>query len=273
MPELPEVETVVRALTQPLLGRRISRIEVLHRPSVAGSPWPLQKICGQRFQRLFRRGKFIRMDLDGGAGMAVHLRMTGWLGVTDAHAPADPHTRVRFLLDDGREVLVFRDIRTFGRIWCGRTGDLEALTALAKLGPEPLEIAADAFAERLLSRRGRLKSLLLNQEFLAGVGNIYADEALFAASLHPLGNALRLKVEQARKLHAAIQKILRAAIDAGGSSVVNYRRPDGERGWFQRELAVYGREGLPCVRCGAAIRRIVVGQRGTWFCPKCQKKR
>ena len=275
MPELPEVETVVRSLSEPLRGRTLSKVKVLHSPSVEGSPKSPNSVSGHKIERMFRRGKFIRIDLNGGLGMAVHLRMTGWLGIRPAYVKDpkfDPYLRLRFFLDDGSECLDFQDIRTFGRVWCGKSAEIDALHALSKLGPEPLEIDADAFAQRLRSRGGRLKALLLNQEFLAGVGNIYADEALFAARLHPLASASRVKPESARRLHGAIQRILSAAIDAGGSSVENFRRPDGEKGWFQRELLIYGREGEACSSCGTAVKRIVMGQRGTWFCPACQKK-
>lgn len=275
MPELPEVETVVRALAGNLIGRTISAVEVLHRPSISGSPSKPDCLRGRRIEHIFRRGKFIRMNLDGGLGMAVHLRMTGWLGVRPIGAKDpkfDPYTRLRFQLDDGSECLIFQDIRTFGRVWCGETAKLERMKALAKLGPEPLAIDAETFAKRLRGKSGGLKALLLNQEFLAGVGNIYADESLFAARLHPLAKASRVKTAHAHKLHAAIQQILSAAIAAGGSSVENFRRPDGEKGWFQRELLIYGRGGEPCSSCRTPVKRIVVGQRGTWFCPSCQRR-
>ena len=209
-------------------------------------------------------------------GLAIHLRMTGWLGILPSGArdpKRDPYIRVRLALDDGAEHLVFSDIRTFGRVWCGTRTALDGLKALAKLGPEPFEISNEDFVRRLKARKSRLKALLLNQEFLAGVGNIYADESLFGAGLHPLANsAAKVSGPRAERLLRSIQDVLKAAIDAGGSSVENFKRPDGESGWFQRELRIYGRENEACVACGTAVKRIVVGQRGTWFCPKCQKK-
>jgi formamidopyrimidine-DNA glycosylase len=292
MPELPEVETVVRALAKILTGRRITAAHVLHKPSIEDSPEKPACICGRRVQRVFRRGKFIRIDLDDGLGMAIHLRMTGWLGVLSDSTPQLPtsptlvrkyvaplgadaanYVRLRFELDGSNDHLVFRDIRTFGRVWCGKTEAIEKIKALSKLGPEPLEITPDEFADRLHARRGRLKTLLLNQEFLAGVGNIYADESLFAAKLHPLAQSSAIKRSRAKELLAAIQQILSDSIRAGGSSIDDFLNPDGEPGWFQRKLHVYGREGAPCPRCGTSIKRIVLGQRGTWFCPRCQKKR
>jgi len=275
MPELPEVETVVRAMRAVLPGRAIRSIDIRHKPTVSGSPALLSILKGRTVTGVERRAKFIRIELDGGVSMAIHLRMTGWLGVqAKGHRDpkSDPYIRVVFELDGGKDNLVFRDIRTFGRIWTGSREQISGMREISKLGPEPLEISADDFATRLRGRGGRLKALLLNQEFLAGIGNIYADESLFSAGLHPLGSARKVSVDRARKLHGAIQEILRRAIAAGGSSVVDFVRPDGEKGWFQRELQAYGREGEPCVRCAAAIKRIVVGQRGTWFCPKCQKR-
>ncbi len=274
MPELPEVETVVRMLA-PLSGRILRDVTVLHKPSVAGSPSKLKEVRGRRIERVWRRAKFIRVDLEGHWGLAIHLRMTGWLGVLRsgvADPARDPYVRVRFGLDGGAEQLVFSDIRTFGRVWCGPREALDALKALRKLGPEPFDLAPAEFAARLRARKSRLKALLLNQEFLAGVGNIYADESLFGAGLHPLSNSSRVSVAGAGRLLQSIQAVLNAAIAAGGSSVENFKRPDGESGWFQRELRIYGREGKACVLCGTDVKRIVVGQRGTWFCPKCQKK-
>jgi formamidopyrimidine-DNA glycosylase len=275
VPELPEVETVVRAMRAVLLGRSIRAIEIRHKPTVSGSPQPLKILQGHTVTAVERRAKFIRIDLDGGLAMAIHLRMTGWLGVqarSHRDPKMDPYIRVVFELDGGNDNLVFRDIRTFGRIWVGTREQITGMREISKLGPEPLEISAADFATRLRERGGRLKALLLNQEFLAGIGNIYADESLFSAGLHPLGSARKVSVARAEKLHGAIQEILQRAIAAGGSSVVDFVRPDGEKGWFQRELQAYGREGEPCVRCATPIRRIVVGQRGTWFCAKCQKK-
>ncbi|MCW8133789.1 MAG: bifunctional DNA-formamidopyrimidine glycosylase/DNA-(apurinic or apyrimidinic site) lyase [Planctomycetota bacterium] len=280
MPELPEVESVVRALAPMLTGRSVKNVRVLNRSTVAGSPRKPSVLEGRRVERVLRRGKYIVVHFDEAFAMAVHLRMTGWLGVkTQAQVAEeqDKFVRMVFELDEapgrGAEWLLFRDIRKFGRVWCGRREEIIALKSFNKLGPEPLAITPEAFAERLHAHRGRLKSLLLNQAFLAGLGNIYADEALFEAGLHPLALAQQVKPDSARRLHAAIQAILGKAISAGGSSIDDYLHPDGTPGWFQRELKAYGREGEPCTRCKAPIKRDVVGQRGTWYCAKCQKKR
>ena len=274
MPELPEVETVVRMLA-PLKGRIIRDSKILHKPTISGSPAKLSVVNGHKIERVWRRAKFIRMDIEGGLGLAIHLRMTGWLGVQAANTKdtkRDPYDRVRFALDDGSEHLVFNDIRTFGRVWAGTRESLDAHKALKKLGPEPFDITGADFAQRLRARKTRLKALLLDQEFLAGVGNIYADEALFGAGLHPLSNSGNVSAAKAERLLKSIQEVLQAAINAGGSSVENFKRPDGESGWFQRELRIYGRADEKCVICGSVIKRILVGQRSTCFCPKCQKR-
>ena len=273
MPELPEVETVVRALAACLPGRRVTGVSVLRQTAIAGSPRPPACLIGRRILHVRRRGKFVCIGLEGGFGVAIHLRMTGWLGLCRDSQPLpnrDRHVRVRVMLDD-TDTLLFRDMRTFGRFWCGPAAVLETAAALAKLGPEPLEIEADAFARRLRAHAGALKPLLLNQAFLAGLGNIYVDESLFAAGLHPLRAARSVTRRQAHTLHAAIQRILKASIKLGGTTVDNFLHPDGNMGWFQRKLRVYGRQGEPCVNCRAPIKRIVVGQRGTWFCPQCQR--
>ena len=262
-------------MLQPLVGRTIQKALVLHKPTVSGSAEKLERLRARKIERIHRRGKYIRFDLAGGQGLLIHLRMTGWLGELSADEKRpriDPYIRVRMPLDDGRQHLVFSDIRTFGRVWYGAREALDAHRSMQALGPEPLEITVDDFTRRLKSHRGRVKPLLLNQSFLAGVGNIYADESLFAAGIHPLADASRLGAARAAQLHAAIQAVLNASIAAGGSSVENFLRPDGESGWYQRELRIYGRAGTPCTRCGGIVKRIVVGQRGTWFCGSCQKR-
>jgi formamidopyrimidine-DNA glycosylase len=213
-----------------------------------------------REQVAAEKDKFVRMVF------GLNDNGTGGTGRGTRNASQEPGTA-------SQDLLLFRDIRKFGRVWCGRREEIIGLKSFNKLGPEPLVITAVAFAKRLRAKRGRLKSLLLNQEFLAGLGNIYADEALFEAQLHPLAHAHRVAPASAARLHAAIQRILGKAISAGGSSIDDYLHPDGTPGWFQRQLKAYGREGEPCTRCKTPIKRQVVGQRGTWFCPKCQKKR
>ena len=205
-----------------------------------------------------RRGKFIVVTLDQGM-FTIHLGMTGRLLI--AGKPGE-HTHGVFSLDDGQ--LLYDDPRQFGKIeWDP--------ARVARLGPEPLEISLDEFRARL-RRKARIKTLLLNQSFLAGLGNIYVDESLFAAGIHPLASAARISAARAAKLHQAIREILTAAIAAGGSSISDYVDAEGRRGWFQVSHQAYGREGEACARCGSPIRKIVLAQRGTHFCPKCQKK-
>jgi formamidopyrimidine-DNA glycosylase len=276
MPELPEVESVVRALAPVLTGRAITDVEVLSRSAVSESPEPLARLIGRPFERFLRRGKYILAECAGGYMLAVHLRMTGRLLLrrrADLATRPERFVRVELALDGaGEDVLLFCDTRKFGRLWCGPRERILALRSLARLGPEPLEITAAEFAARLRARRGRLKSVLLDQTFLAGLGNIYADEALFGARLHPLRPAHRVPARAAARLHRAIQGVLRRALAAGGTTLRDYLRPDGSPGWFARKLRAYGREDEPCPRCHRPIRRIVVGQRGTWFCPSCQRR-
>src|SRR5712692_9766899 len=262
MPELPEVETVVRTVAPYLVGRRILTAKFTSRFVTPGNRARLaQRLAGRRIESVHRRGKFIVMALDQGT-LTVHLGMTGKLLIA---GQPEPHTHGVFTLDDG--VLLYHDPRQFGRIeWSPG-----APPRVARLGPEPLEIGLDEFRTRL-RRKARVKALLLNQAFLAGVGNIYADESLFAAGIHPLASAARLKPERAARLHQSIQEILALAIRLGGSSISDYVDATGQRGWFQIEHCVYGREGEPCKICGTAIRKILVAQRGTHFCPRCQRR-
>ena len=268
MPELPEVETVRRTLAAVVEGRSITAVSFAWPRTCAGDPRATEtRLAGQHIERLERYGKYLlfRLRKDGRDSLLViHLRMTGNLLVNGA--PGE-HTRASMTLDDGTAV-VFQDIRKFGRWqWSERLP-----ARLAALGPEPLEIGPDEFAARLRSRRARLKALLLNQEFLRGLGNIYADEALFLARLHPLRNADGVGPRKARDLHGAIQTVLRNAIDAGGTSIRDYRDSRGAQGGFQRQIRIYGRDREPCVNCGTRVRRVLVAQRSTHFCPRCQRR-
>ena len=262
MPELPEVETVVRSVTAHLAGRRIVSTRFTSRFVTPGSRAKLaERLAGRRIESVKRRGKFIVIALDRGT-LTVHLGMTGKLLV---EGEPSEHTHGVFTLDDG--VLLYHDPRQFGRIeWSPG-----APPRVARLGPEPLEIGFDEFRKRL-NRKTKIKALLLNQTFLAGLGNIYADESLFAAGIHPLTMAGKLNATRAHKLYLAIREILTHAIQMGGSSISDYVNGRGERGWFQVEHRVYGREGQPCAKCGKPIRKILVAQRGTHYCPTCQKK-
>ncbi len=272
MPELPEVETVMRGLVDPLAGRTITALRYDWSRALETPPAVIfaGKIEGQRVQRLSRRGKYILIHLYPDT-LLVHLRMTGRLYVTpdDATHDADRWVRVTFQLDNAHQ-LRFSDARKFGRCYLVENPQ----EIVGKLGPEPLDDAftRDAFAARLAHRRGRIKPLLLDQRFVAGIGNIYADEALFLSQLHPLQTADTLDDDAITRLHAAIQHVLRDGIAREGASVNWYRKPDGTRGKAQHMLNVYGRAGEPCPRCGHPVECIVVGQRGTHLCPACQTR-
>lgn len=262
MPELPEVETVRRTLAPEVEGRRITGVRFLSPLCADRQPEALSsRLSGRRITRLQRTGKHLIFVLDRGA-LDVHLRMTGKLLVD---VPAGPHTRAVFDLD-GR-TLNFDDIRQFGRLrW------LDSPAALTCLGPDALEITVEQFTRLLATRRGHIKPLLLNQAALSGMGNIYVDEALHRAGIHPLAAAGRLGRLRARRLYEAMRQVLNESLAAGGSSISDYVDARGGRGSFQERHRVYGRKGQPCAGCGTPIRRIVVSQRGTHFCPRCQRR-
>jgi len=262
MPELPEVETIVRACRPRLVGRRITRFVTRWARHASPSAAAVRDgLAGRTVRALTRRGKHIVWELDDGGWLLVHLRMSGRFEWDDA-VPAPAHVRAWWELDDGGRLL-FCDARKFGRITYTR--DLDAATA--GLGPEPLGRAFTAAALAALLQRPRpLKTLLLDQSVIAGLGNIYTDEALFRAGLHPLARCDRLAAEQVAALHAAIRDVLRLAIRKHGTSI-DWIYPGG---WMQRHLKVYGRTGEPCRICGTPIERLVVAQRGTHVCPRCQ---
>ena len=268
MPELPEVETVRRGLLDWLPGRQILRAERADAP-----PGPkyrhLEEAAGQRILEVQRRGKYILLPLSGGDTLVIHLGMTGVIRKT----ACDTHLRVVLTLDGpDPDHLYFQDIRRFGRFLLARGGDFSSIPTLHALGPEPL--APDFTAEALrggLQSRAALKTILLNQRAVAGLGNIYVDEALWRSEIHPLLPAKRVTKAQARRLRDHIVAILSAAIDSGGTTLSDYRKVDGGRGGYQDVLNAYGQTGKPCARCETLIERIVIAQRSTHFCPKCQR--
>jgi formamidopyrimidine-DNA glycosylase len=276
MPELPEVETVVRGLRSSLPGRTIDEVRFGKTDFVDDPVLISERVPGLKITGITRLGKFICIGLDAissppesGAGqcLIVHLGMTGQLTVAHSSDPVKNHTHVFFALDDGRE-LRYRDIRRFGRMLTIPASDLADFKSL--LGKEPLEIGAEEFCLDFGSRKARLKALLLDQSVLCGVGNIYADEALFRARLHPIRIAEKLKKEQLLALRAAVREVLEEAILSRGSSISDYRDSEGKRGNFQLQHRVYKRDGKQCVQCKAIIRRMIVEGRGTHFCPTCQ---
>jgi formamidopyrimidine-DNA glycosylase len=271
MPELPEVETVARGLASVLAGQTFTSVEIGW-PRTVAFPSVTQfkeQIAGRQVVSVGRRGKFVVVNLDDGA-LLIHLKMSGRLWVVPSDEPRDKHTHTVFNLDSGQH-LRFHDVRKFGRVYL--VGDPAQITG--RLGPEPLsdEFTVDSFRQLLARRSGRLKSLLLNQEFLAGLGNIYADEALFTAKLDPLRKADTLTPEEQTRLYQAIRTVLRRAVVGRGTTLNDkgYLDVRGQAGTYQSQVAVYGRAGEPCPTCDSGIERIVVGGRSTHYCPHCQQ--
>jgi formamidopyrimidine-DNA glycosylase len=266
MPELPEVETIVRGLAPRLAGRRILNAEFRGTRDARSRILlgDLSSLAGRTIREVSRRGKFVIVHLCApDERMAIHLGMTGKL-LLDAEI--GPHTHVVVTLEDG--TLLYDDIRQFGRFILGR----HFRTRVDKLGPDALSLGAEEFVSRLRARRAMVKPLLLNQTFVGGLGNIYVDEALHRAGIHPRANTARLSVPRSRLLYDSIRAVLLESIASGGSSISDYVDSAGRSGSFQSLHRVYGKEGEPCLACGAPIRRILVAQRGTHFCPRCQKR-
>jgi len=253
---------VVRSLAPRLAGRRIARGQFFSKHVVKQNFAALsRRVAGQTVRSVTRHGKFIVLELDRGY-LTIHLGMTGQLLL---NAPAGPYTRALFELDEG--LLVYDDIRHFGKIeWSEQLPK-----RVERLGPDALTVARDEFLAMLRGRRSMIKPLLMNQFFLRGMGNIYTDEALFLARINPKAIASRLSRPRASRLHDAMIGILAKAIQFKGSSISDYVDSDGQKGSFQMHHQVYGREGEPCVVCKTKIRRIVLGSRGTHYCPKCQR--
>ena len=281
MPELPEVETVVRGLRSALPGRciisvRLGKTDFIDDPVALGESLP-----GRRIAAVERIGKFIHLQLapdaaavPDGAGhsdapshLMVHLGMTGRLVVRAADEPAPPHTHVYFQLDDGRE-LRYTDIRRFGQMLL--LPDAKIAELRERLGEDALTISAEEFRRRLAGRRARIKALLLDQSVLRGVGNIYADESLWRARLHPARLAAKLTKEEIDRLRQAVQRVLGEAIRLRGSSISDFVDSDGQPGGYQKWHRVYARENQPCYRCHTIIRRVIVAGRSSHFCPRCQ---
>ena len=271
MPELPEVETVVRALRKPLVGQTFTEVRNYWPRHIATPDFPelQRRIHGQQVTAINRRAKYIVCELSDGDTLIIHLKMSGHLAVVDKTTPADKYAHTIFGLANDQE-LRFRDTRKFGRVYLVD----DPQTILGKLGPEPLEPAftTAVLQERIANKRRVLKPLLLDQTFIAGIGNIYADEALFYARLHPQKKSETLTEADIVRLHAAIQKVLKMGIEREGASIDSYVKPDGNKGDMQNAVAVFRRTGMPCYECGTAVVRIVLGGRSTHFCPVCQKK-
>jgi formamidopyrimidine-DNA glycosylase len=271
LPELPEVETVRAGLEPVLSGRTFERVDI--RDERLTRPFPPQEIAaeleGERVAAVERRGKYLVVRFESGRALLVHLRMTG----SFRNADDTPHVRAVLTLDDGTQV-VYRDVRRFGTWLLVEPGELEPYLA-ERLGEEPLgrRFGPKALAERLHDRRAPIKAALLDQRTVAGLGNIYVDEALWRARIHPLTPAREVPAEQIPALHKGIRDALRMGIARQGATLRDYAQPDGRRGRMQDEFKVYGREGEPCDRCGTPIEKTRAGGRGTWYCPHCQQLR
>lgn len=269
MPELPEVETIRRDLAPRIVGRSFVAV-TLNWPKTVQIPSPeafSRRIIGKRIKELDRRGKYLIFRLAAGEALILHFRMSGSL-LLDPQGEPGPYSRAIFFLDDGAR-LHFRDPRKLGRVWLVA----DESEVVGKLGPEPLEpgFTTDALAQRLAKRAAPTKAVLCDQSFLAGVGNMYADEALFAAGIHPLRRTNSLCAEEVVRLHWALCQVLEEAIGSHGASITDYQRPSGQPGAAQFVFKVAHRGGQPCPVCATPIQRIPIRKRGTYFCPDCQK--
>jgi formamidopyrimidine-DNA glycosylase len=313
MPELPEVETIVRSLRPCILGKKISSIKVFlpkiirwpgnethaHEGLTAehheGLAAEYEELIGKTLINIYRLGKNIILQFSLGRYARIHLKMTGQLLVNLPSDPLKKHTHVIFSLDGGQSLdkeksmdggqslngeksldgekleLRYRDIRQFGYIQIMTEQELAALIEGNSIGPDPLKISFPCFLARLRSKRGKLKAVLLDQAFLAGLGNIYVDETLYQAGIHPESSPLRLSDEEILSLHQKMQSILLSAIQHKGSSIRDYVESSGEQGHYQDLHRVYGKAGHPCLRCGTGIEKIRVAGRGTYLCPRCQR--
>ena len=275
MPELPEVETVRRTLAGLVRGKTIDAVEVRWTNIIKRPAEPeefARLLAGQTIQSIGRRGKFLLFHLDD-CVMVSHLRMEGKYGLHQNDEPLDKHVHVIFRFTDGSE-LRYRDVRKFGTMHLFKPGEELTELPLRQLGPEPFssEFTADYLRERLKKTNRSVKTALLDQRTVVGLGNIYVDEALFRAGIHPEATANKLTKKQTVLLHKEIIQTLKEAVEAGGSTVRSYINSQGEIGMFQLKLFVYGRKDEPCKKCGSPIEKTVVGGRGTHFCIKCQKK-
>lgn len=276
MPELPEVETVRQTLRKHILGRRIIQVDI-RLPRLIRQPHTIEEfilnVTGLTITEIERRGKYLLFQMPPFT-LVSHLRMEGKYAIHAFGDEVDKHTHVIFTLDDGRE-LRYRDLRTFGTFDLVPQNRFDSISGLATLGPEPLEEAFTLSMFQQICKRKtarNIKAFLLDQTTVAGLGNIYVDEALFYAGIHPEREVSTLKNKEIEKLYEGIRKCLSEGVKAGGASVRTYRNSDGEMGYFQLQIEVYGRKGQPCNRCGTLIERIVVAGRGTHICPHCQRR-
>lgn len=274
MPEMPEVETIRRTLADKITGQRISEVELLL-PRMIKWPSPPEfqaMLTGRTVARLARRGKYLLFHLDGGVVMVVHLRMTGRIFYAPAGTPDDRFTRIVFRLANG-DALVYADSRTLGTLYAMAADQLWRIAGLDTMGPEPLseDFTLYYFRETLARRQGKIKALLLNQQLIGGLGNIYVDESLAMAGIHPERTAASLTEQEVAKLYDAVNKSIKQGIEHGGTTFRDYRDGAGQSGSNQHHLHVYGRKNQACKVCGTPIAKSEVAGRGTHFCPHCQK--
>lgn len=276
MPELPEVETVVKGLRPLITGKIITEVEIREENMIAHPKNDIKAftkdLIGSKIEGVKRRGKYIIIELNNYKDLIIHLRMTGKLLVKEVKDFRDKHTHVIFSLNDGQEIR-FNNIRKFGRVYLIDRDQPEQAGGLAELGPEPLNdnLSVDDFKKLFKKRRALMKSLLLNQKFIAGIGNIYADEILFRAAILPDRTADELSESEKENIYHNMREILNKGIIYGGTSFSDYVNAFGEKGSFQEELRVHQREGEKCYQCGTKIKKIKISGRSTYFCPQCQK--
>lgn len=275
MPEMPEVEIIRRNLVDQLKTRKISNMQVLL-PRLIKWPAPVTfqaMAIGKAITDMKRRGKYLLMELDNGVIIVIHLRMTGRLCYVADCAARDPYTRIIFCLDNGAE-LHYADTRTLGTLYALRQNEVWRVSGLANMGPEPLSDEFTAlYLQKLLKKsKAKIKSILLNQKYIGGLGNIYVDESLILAGIHPEREGGSLRPDEIERLRAAVNRVIADGIDDGGTTFRDYRDGNGGKGRHQQHLLAYGRGGLPCLKCGGVIEKIVVGGRGTHYCPNCQRR-
>jgi formamidopyrimidine-DNA glycosylase len=276
MPELPEVETVLRGLRKRAIGRRIVAVEVFHPGIIDGDSEDfISQLEGRTAVAVQRKGKVLAVEMAGAnrrdsVYFIFRLGMTGQVTIQPVDAPLESHTHVRMRFQSEKEELRFRDVRRFGRLSCLTNVEFNAL--FAGLGPDAQQATEDEFLRAMRGRRGAIKSWLLNQQGISGLGNIYADEALFEAGIHPLAQPAHVSPAAARRLYRAVQKVLKRAVNLQGTTFRDYVDIEGRPGNFHQRLRVYQKTGNPCPRCGATIRRIIIAGRSSHFCPRCQRR-
>jgi len=281
VPELPEVTTIVEGLKEKVIGKKIIDVWCDHQKLVQRSKVKVQKVKSAKIVNVRRRAKYIIIELDNDLALVIHLRMTGHLLYRPldkskySKALDDPYNQFvhfKLKLDDNHE-LAFSDLRKFGTVEVMPIPEVKSYFENKEIGPEPLDksFTYEVFLERINRKKGAIKQVLIDQTVIAGIGNIYADEILFEAGIHPKRKTNQLSGAELKKIYEAIQKILKSAVKYRGTSISDFRDVSGEKGSFEKNLKVYRQTGKPCSKCGTKIERIVVGQRGTHFCPRCQK--